>query len=126
MDEVPTSNLAIAQPTHRISKKLVSSQTAPDRGTDSQQDVRHTTCGALSNSHGVGRDVGLVRGREGEAKPEDDPKLTGAQKMCYTVHPSITLGNTFPDACIWLCLCVLSSNSISDLCVCVCERVGAY
>ncbi|XP_026229150.1 serine/threonine-protein kinase ULK4 isoform X2 [Anabas testudineus] len=93
VDEVPTSNLAIAQPTHRISKKLVSSQTAPDRGTDSQQDVRHTTCGALSNSHGVGRDVGLVRGREGEAKPEDDPKLTGAQKMCYTVHPSITLEN---------------------------------
>lgn len=108
-DELPNS---ITQQAHRNSKKLISSQATterpPDRGTDSQQAVRHTTCGALRNSQGLDGDFRWVREGEREAKTEDDPKLTGVQKMCHTVHPSITLGNTFPDVCVWLCLRVLS------------------
>ncbi len=113
-DELPNSHSAVTQPAHRISKKLISSQTTTattyrpsDRRTDGQQAVRHTTCGALRISQGLDREVGKENGGEGELKTEeeeDDPKLTGAQQMCHTLQPnkSFTLGNTFLYVCVWL------------------------
>lgn len=116
-DKLSNSHSAITQPAHRIYRKLISSQTTTattdrqsDLRTDCQQAVRHTTCGGLRNSQGLDREVGKERRGKGDANTEDDPKLIGAQQMCHTLQPnkSFTLGNTFPDICVWLCLCVLS------------------
>ncbi|XP_031134163.1 serine/threonine-protein kinase ULK4 isoform X1 [Sander lucioperca] len=92
-DKLPNSHSAITQPAHRISKKLISSQTTAattyrpsDRRTDCQQAVRHTTCGALLNSQGLNRKMGKARGEE-EAKTEHKSKLTGAQ-MFHTLQPN--------------------------------------
>lgn len=70
-----------------------------------EQVVRHTTCGALSNNQGLDRDVGKERRGKGPAMAEDDHKLTGGQQMVQTLQPhkSFTLGNTFTDVCVWLC-----------------------
>ncbi|XP_074510925.1 serine/threonine-protein kinase ULK4 isoform X2 [Sebastes fasciatus] len=95
-DKPLNSHSAIIQPANRISKKLISSQTTTtattyrpsDRRTDSQQAVRHTTCGALRNSQGSDREMGKEQGGEGDAKTDDDPKLTGAQQMCHTLQPN--------------------------------------
>ncbi|XP_070768283.1 serine/threonine-protein kinase ULK4 [Enoplosus armatus] len=99
-DKLSNSSSAITQPAHRISEKLISSQTTTattvrpsDRGTDCQQSVRHTTCGALKNNQGLEREVGKERGGEGEAKTEDDPKITRAQQMGHTLQKSFTLDN---------------------------------
>ncbi|XP_029308425.1 serine/threonine-protein kinase ULK4 isoform X2 [Cottoperca gobio] len=93
-DKLPNSYPAITQPTYRISKKLISSQTTiattcrpSDRITDCQQAVRHTTCGALRYRQDLDRESGKER-REGEAKTEEDPKLTRAQQMCPTLQPN--------------------------------------
>ncbi|XP_045899646.1 serine/threonine-protein kinase ULK4 [Micropterus dolomieu] len=86
-DELANSPSAITQPAHRISKKLISSQTTTvttDRWTDCQQAVRNTTCGSLRKGGGGG-----------EAKKEYDPKLPGAQQMYHTLQPnkSFTIDN---------------------------------
>ncbi|XP_044062546.1 serine/threonine-protein kinase ULK4 isoform X2 [Siniperca chuatsi] len=100
--ELSNIHSAITQPAHRISKKIISSQMTTattdrpsDRRTDCQRAVRHTTCGAFRNSQGLDREVGKERGGEGEAKTEDEPKLTGAQQICHTLQPnkSFTLDN---------------------------------
>ncbi|XP_075937519.1 serine/threonine-protein kinase ULK4 [Anarhichas minor] len=86
------------QPPSRIYKSLISSQSTTattyrpsDRQTDCQQAVRHTTCGAPMNSQGLDREMGKERGGEGEAKTEDDPKLTGTKQMCHTLQPNKSL-----------------------------------
>ncbi|XP_039978837.1 serine/threonine-protein kinase ULK4-like, partial [Xiphias gladius] len=63
--------------------------------TDSQQVVRHITCGPLRNSHGLDREVGKERRGEGQVKAEDDPKITGSQMMYHKLQPhkSFTLDN---------------------------------
>nr|XP_046256457.1 serine/threonine-protein kinase ULK4 isoform X3 [Scatophagus argus] len=116
-DRFPSSHSAVTQPACRISKKLFSSQTATattqrpsDGRTDSQQAVRHTTCGAdicvtcakvdsfrltdtetmncsLRDSQGLDTHVRTERGGEGEAKTEDDPKLSGALQL-HTLQPT--------------------------------------
>ncbi|XP_054478447.1 serine/threonine-protein kinase ULK4 isoform X2 [Anoplopoma fimbria] len=90
-----TDKLSSTQPPFRISKKLISSQTATsttnrpsDRKTDCQQAVRHA---ALRNSHGLDMEMGKERGGEEEAKTEDGPKLTGAKQMCHTLQPNKSL-----------------------------------
>lgn len=108
-DELSNNHSANTQPAHRISKKLISSQTTTattdrpsDRRTGCQQAVRHTTCGALRNSQGLDKEIGKERGGEGEANTEDDPELTGVQQKCHTLQPnkSFTLGNTFAGVCV--------------------------
>ncbi|XP_059196171.1 serine/threonine-protein kinase ULK4 [Centropristis striata] len=93
-DMLPNCHSAITNPAHRISKKLISSQTTtatsyrpPDRRTDCQQAVRHTTCGALKNSQGLEKEMGKERAGKEEPKTEDDFKLTGA-KMGQTLQPN--------------------------------------
>ncbi|KAK9513459.1 hypothetical protein VZT92_026990 [Zoarces viviparus] len=90
--------LSNTQPPSWIYKSLISSQSTTtatyrpsDRQTDCQQAVRHTTCGALMNSQGLDREMGKERGGEGEAKTEDDPKLTGTRQMCHTLQPNKSL-----------------------------------
>ncbi|XP_056235896.1 serine/threonine-protein kinase ULK4 isoform X1 [Seriola aureovittata] len=89
-DECSNSHSAIAQPAHRTCQKLISSQrttATTDRQTDSQQVVRSTTCGVLRNSQDLDRELGKERRGEGQAKEEDEPKLTRAQQLCYTLQP---------------------------------------
>ncbi|KAM9352888.1 serine/threonine-protein kinase ULK4 [Symphorus nematophorus] len=93
-DELPNSHLAITQPAHRISNELTSSQTttatthrqSETRTDDCQEAVRHTTCGVSKNSQLLGEERGKER-ELGEAKTEDDPKLSGAQQL-QTLQPN--------------------------------------
>ncbi|XP_033495595.2 serine/threonine-protein kinase ULK4 [Epinephelus lanceolatus] len=94
-NKLPNSHSAITQPAHRISKNLISSETATatinrtsDRRTDCQQAVRHATSGALRNSQCLKTEMGKERGGDGDAMREDDPKLTGAQQACHTLQPN--------------------------------------
>nr|XP_020452545.1 serine/threonine-protein kinase ULK4 isoform X2 [Monopterus albus] len=91
-DEFPCNQLTILQPVHRISEELMSSQTEvstndrlSDRGTGSQQAVRHTTRSTLRNSQGLDREVAT----------EDHPRLDRAQQLCQPLlaNTSFTLGN---------------------------------
>ncbi|XP_042280032.1 serine/threonine-protein kinase ULK4 isoform X1 [Thunnus maccoyii] len=89
---------ANTQPAHKVAKNCISSQTPidrPDSRIDNQQADRHTSHGAFRNSQGSDREVGKERRGEGEAKKEDDPKLTGAQQMFHALQPnkSLTLDN---------------------------------
>lgn len=102
-DELLHSHSTIIQPVYRISK------------TDCQQAVRHTTYVALRNSQGLDKEVGKERGGEGEAKTEDDLKLTGAQQLhALQGNKSFTLGNIFPD--------VSCSNSGMNMAVVIFSR----
>ncbi|XP_025767581.1 serine/threonine-protein kinase ULK4 isoform X4 [Oreochromis niloticus] len=77
-----------------VCKEVVSCSLRPcDRRTDSQNSVKHTSSGALSQSLTLNSEVLRERRREGE--PEDDPKLTGSQQMCRTLqsNKSFTLDN---------------------------------
>ncbi|XP_050931732.1 serine/threonine-protein kinase ULK4 isoform X1 [Lates calcarifer] len=94
------SHLAITQPAHKTCQRLISSQTmgaTTDRPSErlTEQVVRHTTCGALSNNQGLDREVGKERRGKGPAMAEDDHKLTGGQQMVQTLQPhkSFTLDN---------------------------------
>ncbi|KAM7382570.1 hypothetical protein PAMP_002296 [Pampus punctatissimus] len=94
-DKLSYNKLANIQPAHKVLKKVISSQTAtdrPDSRTDNQQADTHTSHGAFRNSQGSDKEAVNERRGEGEAKTEDDQKLTGAQQMCHTLHPkSLTL-----------------------------------
>ncbi|KAM7420340.1 hypothetical protein PAMA_014859 [Pampus argenteus] len=97
-DKLSYNKLASIQPAHKVVKKVISSQTAtdrPDSGTDNQQADRHTSHGAFRNSKVSDKEVVNERRGEGEAKTEDDQKLTGAEQMCHTLQPnkSLTLDN---------------------------------
>lgn len=61
-NKLPDSHSAITTPAHGVPEELTSSQTTaethrpPDRRTDCQQAVRHTTCGVLRNNQGLDRE----------------------------------------------------------------------
>lgn len=103
-ESLTNNHLALRLLAYGMSEKLISSLTTTDRPcdrrTDSQNSVKHTSSGALSQSLTLNSEVLRERRREGE--PEDDPKLTGSQQMCRTLqsNKSFTLGNRFIKVCV--------------------------
>nr|XP_029133362.1 serine/threonine-protein kinase ULK4 [Labrus bergylta] len=100
-EKLPNSCSTIPLPTHRVTKKLILSQTTStmngpsDRKTDLQHSERHTTRGTSRNSQGTGDEAGKETEGRGEVKTEDNPKLSAGHLMFHTqkANKSFTLDN---------------------------------